>query len=71
MSKPIEWYPYSSIPLEIWKTWNFSVRGDPIPKINEKSIFDILTSNDEYGYHSIGFDELNSKKLFLLQETLI
>ena len=26
----------------------------------------LLTGNDEY--HSIGFDELNSKKLFLLQE---
>ena len=32
----------------------------------EKSIFKILTGNDEY--HSIGFDELNSKKLFLLQK---
>ena len=27
---------------------------DPIPKKSEKSIFDILTTNDEYGYHSIG-----------------
>ena len=56
--------------VKIWKTSNFRVREDPIPKNGKKSNFDILTFNDENGYHSIGFDKINSKKfIFLLQET--
>ena len=57
--------------VKFWKISNFTVREDSIPKNGEKSIFDVLTGNDEYGYHSISFDEDKFKKLFLLQIILI
>ena len=68
---PIEWYPYLSLVVKFLNISNFHVRGDPIPKNIEKIIFDILAVYDEYGFHSIGIEEIKSKKIVLLQKTSI